>query len=197
MTFRRIIIAIGAAIVLVTPGVKAEATTLVFTLSGGDNVTWFLDSNAIPVLAANNPTYLDVQYNHVTVNGLPNGSFDLFTASPPLENGFTIVDNPFVGVSAVGPQIYSGPITSPAFILDTPFLLARGGNAGGQDTLIISATPLPAALPLFATGLGVMGLLARRRKRKPAADADATDSRSRYLTHRAAMRNPGWRLMAS
>ena len=28
------------------------------------------------------------------------------------------------------------------------------------------ATPLPAALPLFAGGLGVIGLLARRRKRK-------------------------------
>jgi len=36
-----------------------------------------------------------------------------------------------------------------------------GGNAG--------ATPLPAALPLFAGGLGVIGLLARRRKRKLAA----------------------------
>jgi hypothetical protein len=32
-----------------------------------------------------------------------------------------------------------------------------------------SATPLPAALPLFAGGLGVIGLLARRRKRKNAA----------------------------
>ena len=29
-----------------------------------------------------------------------------------------------------------------------------------------SATPLPAALPMFATGLGVMGWLAKRRKRK-------------------------------
>jgi hypothetical protein len=33
----------------------------------------------------------------------------------------------------------------------------------------VSATPLPAALPLFAGGLGVIGLLARRRKRKGAA----------------------------
>jgi len=33
------------------------------------------------------------------------------------------------------------------------------------------ATPLPAALPLFATGLGVMGLLGWRRKRKAALAA--------------------------
>jgi hypothetical protein len=30
-------------------------------------------------------------------------------------------------------------------------------------------TPLPAALPLFATGLGALGLFGWRRKRKPAA----------------------------
>jgi hypothetical protein len=29
-----------------------------------------------------------------------------------------------------------------------------------------SATPLPSALPLFASGLGVMGFLTKRRKRK-------------------------------
>jgi hypothetical protein len=28
------------------------------------------------------------------------------------------------------------------------------------------ATPLPAALPLFATGLGIVGLLARRKNKK-------------------------------
>jgi len=38
-----------------------------------------------------------------------------------------------------------------------------------QVSVDVSAVPLPAALPLFATGLGVMGLLARRRKRKNAA----------------------------
>jgi hypothetical protein len=37
-----------------------------------------------------------------------------------------------------------------------------------------SATPLPAALPLFAGGLGVIGLLARRRKRKASAALAAT-----------------------
>ena len=35
----------------------------------------------------------------------------------------------------------------------------------------VDTTPLPAALPLFATGLGALGLLGRRRKRKSAAAA--------------------------
>jgi hypothetical protein len=33
----------------------------------------------------------------------------------------------------------------------------------------LSATPLPATLPLFATGLGAMGLFGWRKKRKNAA----------------------------
>ena len=37
----------------------------------------------------------------------------------------------------------------------------------------IGAAPLPAALPLFATGLGVIGFLVRRRNRKNAALAGA------------------------
>ncbi|MFY9892503.1 MAG: VPLPA-CTERM sorting domain-containing protein [Xanthobacteraceae bacterium] len=35
----------------------------------------------------------------------------------------------------------------------------------------VSTTPLPATLPLFASGLGALGLLARRRKRKAALAA--------------------------
>ena len=40
--------------------------------------------------------------------------------------------------------------------------ITGGGGQGGE-------TPLPAALPLFATGLGALGLLSWRRKRKNAA----------------------------
>jgi hypothetical protein len=38
-------------------------------------------------------------------------------------------------------------------------------------TAAVTATPLPAALPLFATGLGALGLLGWRRKRKARAAA--------------------------
>jgi hypothetical protein len=46
------------------------------------------------------------------------------------------------------------------------FTSGGGGVGGGQ-------VPLPAALPLFATGLGALGLLSWRRKRKSAAIAAA------------------------
>jgi len=46
------------------------------------------------------------------------------------------------------------------------------GNYIGVDTVALSdsvaTTPLPATLPLFASGLGLLGMMARRRKRNPA-----------------------------
>jgi hypothetical protein len=41
----------------------------------------------------------------------------------------------------------------------------------GLDDVSVTATPLPAALPLFATGLGALGLLGWRKKRKSLAVA--------------------------
>jgi hypothetical protein len=46
---------------------------------------------------------------------------------------------------------------------NSPMWVSESGNSQ------IAATPLPAALPLFATGLGALGLLGWRRKRKNAA----------------------------
>ena len=42
------------------------------------------------------------------------------------------------------------------------------GGPESFDDFSVSAVPLPAALPLFATGLGALGLLGWRRKRKAA-----------------------------
>jgi hypothetical protein len=42
-------------------------------------------------------------------------------------------------------------------------------NPGDPGTLQVTATPIPAALPLFATGLGLVGLLEWRRKRRKIA----------------------------
>jgi len=50
------------------------------------------------------------------------------------------------------------------------------GYYGGDlmfQTFVETATPLPAALPLFATALEAMGLISRPTKRKAAAPAAA------------------------
>ena len=47
-----------------------------------------------------------------------------------------------------------------------PYQMLLTGNP-----VSVSATPLPAALPLFASGLGALGLLGRRKKRKAATAA--------------------------
>jgi hypothetical protein len=47
--------------------------------------------------------------------------------------------------------------------------LATAGNDDWNDLIFAispTATPIPATLPLFAGGLGALGLLGRRRKRK-------------------------------
>ena len=72
-------------------------------------------------------------------------------------------------------QNFTAPIGATRLYLGT----ADGwfNNIGEIDVTIngaAMATPLPAALPLFATGLGVLGLLGWRRKRKAAAAIVAT-----------------------
>ena len=52
------------------------------------------------------------------------------------------------------------------------------GSLNGLDNVTVTdlgvtSTPLPAALPLFASGLGAMGLFGWRRKRKIAASLAA------------------------
>ena len=61
----------------------------------------------------------------------------------------------------------------PVFTIDPGFsgatdysLLFSDGIGNSPDT-----TPLPASLPLFATGLGALGMLGWRRKRKAQAAA--------------------------
>ena len=55
--------------------------------------------------------------------------------------------------------------------IDVTFYLSADLRSEGYTATFQSdlETPLPAALPLFATGLGALGLLGWRRKRKAAA----------------------------
>jgi len=58
-------------------------------------------------------------------------------------------------------------ITGDSYTLD--FLYSNDANSGPSGLLVttsdISSTPLPAALPMFAAGLALVGLLARKKRR--------------------------------
>ena len=58
-----------------------------------------------------------------------------------------------------------------ALTLNSGFGCCSLGTAGEFTVTPVGTTPLPAALPLFATGLGGLGLLGWRRKRKAQAVA--------------------------
>jgi hypothetical protein len=83
-----------------------------------------------------------------------------------------IQDNAYAG-GGFPDTLQSATLTvDPQFFID----LNQGGNNpadfalffsdGVVNTPSTSATPLPAALPLFATGLGGLGLFGWRRKRR-------------------------------
>jgi len=87
-------------------------------------------------------------------------------------NGFGGFNSPNTGVTWAQLLSLVGSTTVAYVLLDLD-----GGFAGDQHLLVnnftvngdVFTTPLPAALPLFATGLGALGLLGWRRKRKAAS----------------------------
>jgi hypothetical protein len=111
------------------------------------------------------------------------GSYWAFTTSLNLLNGATsfvltpgtywvgiLISNPNIGV------VSSSPVTTQSDVsLGTSGFCeingpcdpgTRSGTFGANFEDNIAATPLPAALPLFAGGLGMLGFFGRRRKQK-------------------------------
>jgi len=80
-------------------------------------------------------------------------SFDFATALSGSSGGFSIYTNA---------TTYTDPLAT---------FIDSSGDSVSVNILGPATTPLPPTLPLFATGLGVLGLFARRRKRKAQAAA--------------------------
>jgi hypothetical protein len=113
---------------------------------------------------------------------------DTNTASPtfgigqyigkPIINSFTVVSGQITFVNFLDFGSQNSPVTccSLALRFNVPVLGAEAGltndpifNIADGPGPTFSPVPLPATFPLFATGLGALGLLGWRRKRK--ADA--------------------------
>lgn len=97
------------------------------------------------------PTFWELYVNN-TLEASGNPSIGLESTFRSSRDFFTLLDVPLLANDTVMLKIFGG------------------GDWTGMDmTVDFSPTPLPGALPLFASGLGALGLLGWRRKRKQAA----------------------------
>jgi hypothetical protein len=121
----------------------------------------------------------------LTITNLLNSqvfSFDPFTVSDnahfdgttthnsggalPTDIGFQNSEN--LSFFPLGPAFGWDPTAGGSYLITLALVNEAGAPILSVDEQI-NATPIPATLPLFATGLGALGLLARRRKRKQSA----------------------------
>ena len=99
----------------------------------------------------------------------------------PINNSFTVSGGTITAYSFQSDGGFNGPpnvtcctltmFSSPvgAGLSDLPFTTGTIAGVSVAFTPPVSSVPLPATLPLFATGLGALGLLGWRRKKKTAA----------------------------
>jgi hypothetical protein len=146
----------------VVSGPAAETTLFVGNPVYYEAWNVFFDSNSLTLTMAPAP--------------LTNASY---TADPFNGPVFTVVSgNGFGSVTNVITNLHCTPCTPVTAFVSGNSLFVNWEGAGGQvgDTITVDLsvdgpiTPLPAALPLFAAGLGGLGLLGWRRTRKAQAD---------------------------
>ena len=137
-------------------------TSVLGTLSTGDITAWNLViKNASGSFTLTNANSTDT----VSGNDLVATSSVLTFDFPSTSGGFFAISTP--GVTDAF-QLLDAGLSSAGLLSVTVSGSTMSGDAFTSNT-IGTATPLPVALPLFATGLGAIGLLGWRRKRKAQA----------------------------
>ena len=161
-------VAVAAAVaVLAAPAGAYASVVYDLTLTDTSNATYD-GTGTITLSSAPSPTGLSTPVS-AAVTFLVDGESFSGTAT-----SVEFLDGNFYNAT-FSEQIGSNPVR---FDLQTSGVYAfyynnEQSEASGTitSTLAPAATPIPAALPLFASGLGAIGLLARRRKRKAQAVA--------------------------
>jgi hypothetical protein len=137
-------------------------------MNGSTNQSGGMHTNAVFNFIAGNTYTLSFNYGN-NANSANNGSTETLVA--------TVLGFPGVTIDQVG-AIASYLVGSYSFTALSNFSSALYFNASGTndgdngglilDNVSLSVVPVPAALPLLAAGLGVLGFAGRRRRAKAA-----------------------------
>jgi len=97
----------------------------------------------------------------------PLGPFSATASSSPVGNcGNDLTCVIDVSFAPTTKESFSTELTLFVQELSSPTTVQQNVLLDGMGVVRVSSTPLPATLPLFASGLGALGLLGWRRKRK-------------------------------
>jgi hypothetical protein len=145
-----------------------SGTVTVTTGSGDDTITAITGS-------VTNGTITDPITGLATSGGVDNLLFPIGTTftGPPVVHSGSYVSASDLDTEGLGFTIAAGTIDVFGGYQPNSTDVTAGNNYDetgpggfGVGTFALTATPLPAALPLFAGGLGMLGLFGRRRKSK-------------------------------
>jgi hypothetical protein len=149
-----------------------------FDWDGSGTITVTIGSGSDTITAitgtVTNGTITDPITGLATSGSFDNLLFPIGTtfSGPPVVTGGSYVSSSDLDTSGLGFTIAGGTIDVFGGYEPNSTDVTPGNNYDeigpggfGVGTFALTATPLPAALPLFAGGLGMIGLLARRRKR--------------------------------
>ncbi len=153
----------------VIPSHSTDLTTICCDIfSGGSNPSVAIWSGLVPLVEYNYWVFVSGSSNDfITATG---STVDIFTSGGTPTNRQTI--NGIPGSNGLTFQTYARQVMS-SFIGTISIAILSGGIPTPsayalERTGVLSAIPLPAAFPLYAAGLPVMGFVGWRRKRSAA-----------------------------
>ena len=123
---------------------------------------------ASPVgMSANGPNlYINSQSNLYLMD-LSTGAASLVGSTSPTQFGTMVYIDGVYYAGTIDSRVVTFDPNTAAVLTSQDFNSSIFWGLAPAD--LVASTPLPAALPLFATGLGALGLLGWRRKRKQIA----------------------------